>query len=935
VFNNMKISSRLVLSFSLLLLIMIALIISGIIVTNKNKAEFEDIIKYQNVRTQLANNMIDNARETAINIRGILLLKYNGESNEKMQKVVDYIIEVRERYSGNVTRLKELFQQQGQGESVHLIKAVASGDTARQMQDKLIELSMAGKLNDANAFMVSQAYPTVQQWIIDIDELIKSENEHTLLAYDSAKDRYANLLAFMVIFGVIAIVLAIGMAVFLTRSITIPLKVATDLVISRDLTMDISAYENGGGELGAMIRSFSREITERKLAEQEFNRLFEVTPELICTVGFDGYFKRLNPSWSKTLGHSIEELLSKPFIDFVHADDREATNAEAAKLAEGARALKFENRYRCKDGSYRWLLWAATPVTEDKLLYCVAHDITERKLAEQSLRLKNLVFDASIAANSIADLNGVITEANDTFLRVWGYLSKSEVIGKPLLHFINDPNEAVAIVTALNGTGKWEGEYTAKKKDGSTFIAYGMATTVNDENGKVIGYQSAVMDITERKKTEQELSIRNKIANIFLTAPDEQMYTDVLNLILSTMESKYGVFGYIDENGALVVPTMTRTVWDKCQVPDKDIIFPRDKWGDSIWPRAIKQKQTLYSNEPSARTPKGHIIIQRNISAPIIHHDQVIGMFQVANKEIDYRETDIQLLESIANAVAPVLNARLQRDRKEKERRRAEEKLKVVMADLERSNKELEQFAYVASHDLQEPLRMVSSYTQLLADRYKDKLDQNANDYINFAVDGANRMQRLIQDLLSYSRVTTRGKSLAPVDTHAALGEAILNLQTAIKESGAMVTNDDLPTINADYTQLVQLFQNLIANGIKFHGATPPRIHISANKKGNEWVFSIKDNGIGIEPQYSQKIFVVFQRLHAGNKYPGTGIGLAICSRIVQRHGGRIWVESELGKGATFFFTLPAGKDEGRVERQTTDEGTIDERMKDNGRKNK
>jgi PAS domain S-box-containing protein len=239
------------------------------------------------------------------------------------------------------------------------------------------------------------------------------------------------------------------------------------------------------------------------------------------------------------------------------------------------------------------------------------------------------------------------------------------------------------------------------------------------------------------------------------------------------------------------------------------------------------------------------------------------------------------------------------------ERKQTEEKFARIMADLESSNKELEQFAYVASHDLQEPLRMVSSYTQLLAQRYEGQLDDTARKYIHYAVDGAIRMQTLINDLLAYSRVGTRSQPLAPTDSHSALGEAIRNLVVMIEENHAIVTNDDLPTVRADASQLVLVFQNLLANAIKFRREDLPRVHVSAQDHGREWVFSVQDNGIGIAPQHAKRVFVIFQRLHTREEYPGTGIGLAVCQRIVERHGGKIWFESEPGKGATFFFTLP------------------------------
>jgi light-regulated signal transduction histidine kinase (bacteriophytochrome) len=239
------------------------------------------------------------------------------------------------------------------------------------------------------------------------------------------------------------------------------------------------------------------------------------------------------------------------------------------------------------------------------------------------------------------------------------------------------------------------------------------------------------------------------------------------------------------------------------------------------------------------------------------------------------------------------------------ERKRAEDRLNETLTDLQRSNKELEQFAYVASHDLQEPLRMVASYTQLLAERYENQLDDKAKKFIRYAVDGAVRMQMLINDLLTFSRVGTRGKPPEQVDAHTVLGEAINNLKMNIDDTKAIITNDELPEVRADVSQLVLLFQNLIGNSMKFHGTETPRIHISAMDEGHEWLFSVKDNGIGIDPQYADKVFIIFQRLHTKEEYPGSGIGLAICKKIVERHGGRIWFESESGKGATFFFTIP------------------------------
>jgi PAS domain S-box-containing protein len=252
-----------------------------------------------------------------------------------------------------------------------------------------------------------------------------------------------------------------------------------------------------------------------------------------------------------------------------------------------------------------------------------------------------------------------------------------------------------------------------------------------------------------------------------------------------------------------------------------------------------------------------------------------------------------------------------ERKRAEEALLRAEAALRAEKEELARSNAELEQFAYVASHDLQEPLRMVASYTQLLARRYEGRLDDDADEFIGFAVDGATRMQNLITDLLAFSRVGTRGKPLEPMEMQAAYDEALANLSLAIEESGATVTAGPLPAVTADHSQIVQLLQNLIGNGIKFHGEALPQVTVAAEKNGREWLVSVSDNGIGIDAQYFERIFVIFQRLQGRQEFPGTGIGLALCKKIVARHHGRIWVESEPGHGATFYFTIPMQGDSG------------------------
>lgn len=284
--------------------------------------------------------------------------------------------------------------------------------------------------------------------------------------------------------------------------------------------------------------------------------------------------------------------------------------------------------------------------------------------------------------------------------------------------------------------------------------------------------------------------------------------------------------------------------------------------------------EMMFSNKAGKR------VLINVTNVPIVVRDEVIGVYGVAKDITSIREAELEL--------------------------------KQLTISLRQSNEDLKQFAYVASHDLQEPLRMVTSYLQLLEKRYKDRLDEDANDFIFFAVDGAKRMQELINDLLMYSRVNTKAKAFTEVDCNTIVSKALANLQVFIDEKQGTVTVETLPTLNGDETQLIQLFQNLIHNGIKFTKGFPPEITIKAERRANEWLLVVSDNGIGISPEYQEQIFVIFQRLHSNQDFGGTGIGLAICKRIVERHGGSIWFESEVNKGTSFFFTIP-DKNKGSV----------------------
>lgn len=552
---------------------------------------------------------------------------------------------------------------------------------------------------------------------------------------------------------------------------------------------------------------------------------------------------------------------------------------------------------------------------EQRLRERLERQLARRRRAEQALRESEerfrAVFEGSSDGVLAADPETQrLTLANPAMCELTGY-SAEELLGMG----VADIHPAADLQYVLEQFRRQAaGEISLARdipvltKDGQVVYCDVNAAPLELSGQRVlVGF---FRDVTDRKRVEEalresqrELSVRNKIASIFATVEHEGVYADVLDVILEATQSKHGIFGYIDEEGAWVCPSMMREVWGHCQIPDKSIALTPDKWG-GMWGRALREKVTLWSNRPF-QVPEGHMPIQRALAVPIVHQEELYGMVMVGNKETDYEEQDRQLVEAVAAQIGPFLHVRLLRERHAREREQAAERLRRAKAELERSNAELEQFAYVASHDLQEPLRMVASYVQLLADRYQGQLDRDADEFIGYAVDGAQRMQRLIGDLLKYSRVGSERRPSQAVECEGVLEEALANLQVAIEEAGAEIRHDELPTVSGDPSQLGQLFQNLIGNAIKFRGDDPPRVEVSAQRSDGEWVFSVRDNGIGMPPESSERVFQIFQRLHNSAEYEGTGVGLAICKKIVESHGGRIWVESEPGAGTTFRFTMP------------------------------
>jgi PAS domain S-box-containing protein len=492
------------------------------------------------------------------------------------------------------------------------------------------------------------------------------------------------------------------------------------------------------------------------------------------------------------------------------------------------------------------------------------------KALHESERRYHLLFDSSVDGVLLTSSTCEIFSANPAACKIFGR-TEEEIcaLGRDCIVDISDPRFAIALEECAR-TGRFSGELVLMRCDGTKFPAEVTSTLFKDMEGRERS-NMVIHDITEGKftKSQREDSLHaskwaeenmRRLATIMRDSNDAIMIQDFEGRINAWNRGATLMYGYGEE--------------EALQMNIEHLTPPNREAERKEFTRRLRAGEAITSLETQRVTRDNRILdIWLTVTKLVDDTGEAIG---IASTERDITE-----------------------------RKQAEQRLQKTLEDLERSNEELEQFAYVASHDLEEPLRMVSSFIQLIQRRYKDKLDKDAEDFINYAVDGANRMQRLINDLLDYSRVTTRGKKLERVDVGSIVGQVFANLQQRIEESHSIITQDDLPVIEADESQIIRLFQNLIENALKFRSDTPPRVHISAYKEGGFHVFTVSDNGIGIDSQYADRIFRIFQRLNTSQDYPGTGIGLAICKRIVERHGGKIWFESEAGNGSRFFFTIP------------------------------
>ena len=656
------------------------------------------------------------------------------------------------------------------------------------------------------------------------------------------------------------------------------------LVLERDAggrpQYEIAVYEDVTARKSAEEALRASESALRE-SEARYRRTFELAGSGIAHVSLEGRFLRVNRRLCEILGYTAEELTGLSVKDISHPEDRDVADAPRARVIAGEiDSARLEKRYRRKDGSMVWMsiVIAIERDAAGRPLYAISvlEDVTARKLAEAALR------DTEAHWRSIVDSANEGILVYDRELRVTAAnLAAERIIGLPLSQIVGAagftsllpcvkadgsplrPEDRPTRITLRSGEPQSNMVIGIQRPGGAvTWLSVNTAFLHRPGEERYYGVVSTVADITARRRAEAALlQSEAQFRSTFELAASGIAHVSLEGRLLRVNRRLCEMLGYAE--GEL----LGRSVKDISHPEDRDVTDAQ---------RALVRE----GRRESVRFEKRYV---RRDGAPVWVSLGVALVRDAAGAP----QYEVAMFDDIT------------------ERKEAERALRAAHEELQRSNAELEQFAYVASHDLQEPLRMVASYTQLLARRHQDRLDPDAREFMGYIVDGAARMKQLIEDLLAYSRVGTKGREFKPVDLGRPLARALANLKTAIEEAGAEVSADPLPTLPADEPQLAQLFQNLIGNALKFRGPAAPRIRVEAADRGEAWELRVADNGIGIEPQYFERIFMVFQRLHNKAEYPGTGIGLAICKKVVERHGGQLRVESAPGAGSAFIFTLP------------------------------
>jgi PAS domain S-box-containing protein len=649
---------------------------------------------------------------------------------------------------------------------------------------------------------------------------------------------------------------------------------------SRFLTnVTLTAVRDQLGRLRG-FSEISRDLSETKESGAKYRGLLEAAPDAMVVVNEVGEIVLLNVQAEKQFGYRRDELIGQKVKNIIPEGFAERLIADETRSAAEALAQQIgtgiELYGRRKDGSHFPIEIMLSPLesTEGILVTAAIRNISVRKAAEKHLaqmegRYRGLL-EAAPDAMVVVNQAGEIVLLNVQAEKQFGY-RRDELIGQKVKNIIPEgfaeriiadgTRSAAEALAQQIGMGI---ELYGRRRDGSDFPIEIMLSPLESTEGILV--TAAIRDISVRKAAERHLAqMESRYRGLLEAAPDAMVVVNPSGEIVLLNVQAEKRFGY----------------------HRNELVGQKVK---NIIPEGFAER----------------LVADALRSAEDALAQQIGTGIELTARRKNGSEFPIELMLSPLESAEGILVTAAIRDITT--RKKAEAHLLDKVEELNRSNVELGQFAYIASHDLQEPLRMVASYTQLLSRRYKGKLDSDADDFIAFAVDGASRMQRLIQDLLTYSRVGTKGGELREISSEAALQYALTNLRGAIEACGAQVTHHPLPNVLADEMQLVQLFQNLIGNAIKYQNKGIPRVHISAQNGNKKCTFSVKDNGLGIDPQYFDKIFGMFQRLHKREEYAGTGIGLAICKKIVERHGGSISVESQPGQGSTFSFALPGSE---------------------------
>ena len=666
--------------------------------------------------------------------------------------------------------------------------------------------------------------------------------------------------------------------------------VATTMVVER----------NEAGEPEFEIAVFE-DVTSRKDAEAALRESEERFRAVVNSLseGILVYDKALNIvagnfAAERIIGLPMAQMLGKPgftsLVPCVRGDGSPLPPDERptrTTVRTGQPMRNYTVGIRRADGSITWIsantAFLRHPGQSDHYgVVSSLADITAQRASETALRESEERFRHTfeLAASGIAhvDLDGRFLRANRSLCEMFGY-PESELIGRSVKEISHpDDRDVTDDQRDRVRAGELESAHFEKRYlrgDGGVVWVDLAIALVRSPGGEPL-YEIAIFDdITERKHAERALRQSEERFRSLTQLSSDWYWEQNDKFELTFMSGRMGERTGLDASSYL-----GRQRWDT-----PALNLTEEDWRQHR--QQLVRHEPFHDFEMQRPNPDGGTRWVSISGEPLFDENGRFVGYRGVGKDI----TD--------------------RKQAEAELRRAHADLEHKATELERSNSELEQFAYVASHDLQEPLRMVSSYTQLVLRRYGDRLDGDAKEFMAYVVDGAARMKQLIEDLLAYSRVGTRGKEFKPVAVEVALRRAINNLRTAIEESGASITYDPLPTVEADDVQLAQLFQNLMGNALKFRSASVPRIHVFSKELETEWEFAVQDNGIGIEPQYFDRIFMVFQQLHTKGEFPGTGIGLAICKKVAERHGGRIWVSSTPGEGSTFHFTLPKTRETG------------------------